>query len=95
VWRDRRRGRLARLPRLPDRLRPLAGLPARRLARGVLFSAAVTALLAGPAAAALAAGAPDGLARGPFIAYKTALGVGLGLVVTPLIALGAMADRLD
>jgi hypothetical protein len=52
-------------------------------------------LLAGPAAAALALGAPDGLDSGPFIAYKTALGVGLGLLVTRLIAIRAMGDPVQ
>src|SRR4051812_20758465 len=82
VWRDRRRGRLERA-RLPGRLTPLLLLPRRRAPRGAAFAATTFALLAVPAAAVLAVAAPDGLARGPFVAYKTVLGVALGLVVTP------------
>src|SRR4051812_28948219 len=93
VWRDRRAGRLERAW-LPKSLTPLRVLPRRRAARGAVFAVVSVALLAVPAAALLAAVAPDGLDRGPFVVYKTALGVALGLVVTPLIAARAMADRL-
>src|SRR4051794_41268341 len=93
VWRDRRAGRLERAT-LPERLTPLLLLPRRRAPRGAVFAVATVALLAVPAAALLAAAAPNGLARGPFVAYKTVLGLALGLVVTPLIAARAMADRL-
>ena len=95
VWHDRRRGRLPPLRLLPGRIAGLAALPPRRLPRAVVVSLATTSLLAGPAAAALAASAPEGLDSGAFIVYKTALGVCLGVVVTPLIALRAMADRVD
>src|SRR3954451_15068597 len=92
VWRDRRAGRLDRA-RLPERLTPLLLRPRRRAPRGAVFAVVSVALLAVPAAALLAAAAPDGLDRGPFVVYKTVLGVALGLVVTPLIAARAMADR--
>jgi hypothetical protein len=92
VRRDVRRGRLPALRPFPERIAGLAFLPHSRLLRALLLSAATTGLLAGPAAMALAVGAPDGLGQGAFIAYKTGLGVGLGLILTPLIALRAMAD---
>jgi hypothetical protein len=95
VWRARGRRVLQPLHRLPYRLRALALLPRARPARAAALSAATLACLAGPAALALAAFAPDGLASEGFVVYKTALGVVLGLIVTPLIALRAMADPLD
>jgi hypothetical protein len=95
VWRARGRGVLPPLERLPSRLRALTLLPRARPARAAVLSAATVGCLAGPAAVALAAFAPDGLASDAFVGYKTALGVVLGLIVTPLIALLAMADRLD
>jgi hypothetical protein len=95
VWRARGRGVLPPLQRLPYRLRALTLLPRARPARAAVLSGATVGCLAGPAAVALAALAPDGLASDAFVGYKTALGVVLGLIVTPLIALLAMADRLD
>src|SRR3954454_6024994 len=72
VWRDRRAGRLGRAW-LAQSLTPLRVLPRRRAARGAVFAVVSVALLAVPAAALLAAVAPDGLDRGPFVVYKTAL----------------------
>src|SRR4051794_22820863 len=46
------------------------------------------------AALVLAVSGADALTATAFVVYKTCLGVALGLVVTPLIALRAMADRL-
>jgi hypothetical protein len=95
TWRARRRGVLPPLQRLPYRLRALALLPRARLARAAVLSAATLGSLAGPAAVALGVLVPDGLADVAFVVYKTVLGVVLGLIVTPLVALRAMADPLD
>jgi hypothetical protein len=93
IWRDRRAGRLAP-GTLPVSLLPLAIVPDVLVARAAWFSFITVAALALPAAVLLAILAPDGLGHDAFIAYKTVLGVALGLVVTPLIALAAMADPL-
>ena len=93
VWRDRRAGRLAP-GTLPLALAPLAIVPSVRLARAAWFGATAVAALAVPAAVLLAILAADGLGHDAFIAYKTILGVVLGAVVTPLIAMAAMAEPL-
>ena len=41
---------------------------------------------------ALTVADPQGLSREGFTVYKALLGVGLGLFVTPLVAVRAMAD---
>jgi hypothetical protein len=94
IWRDRREGRLAP-GTLPVSLFSLAIVPSVRPARALWFACNTVALLAVPAAVLLAILAPDGLGHDAFIAYKTVLGVALGLVVTPLIAMAAMADPLS
>ncbi len=69
-----------------------AALPQGRFARGAVLGAlAVVAL--GPLAtlALVAAGSPE-LSEGQFIACQTAFAVLLGALVTPVIALCAMAD---
>src|SRR3954453_2532590 len=91
VWRDRRAGRLGRA-RLAQWLIPLLALPPRPGTRGVAFALLTVVPLAVPFAALLALFAPHGLDHDAFIAYKTVLGVALGLVVPPVIAVRAMAD---
>jgi hypothetical protein len=82
--------RRAALPRLPQTVPVLDLLPEPLLLRAVAFSVLTVCSLAAPFAAVLALAAPDGLGADAFVAYKTALGVGLGFVVTPLVALRAM-----
>ena len=93
VWRDRRAGRLAP-GTLPVSLFALAIVPSVLPARAAWIGANTVAALAVPAAILLAILASDGLGHDAFIAYKTILGVVLGAVVTPLIAMAAMADPL-
>jgi hypothetical protein len=92
VRRDRRHGRLpSPAPPIPAGLAGLMQLlPSRLLPRAVTFSTITIGLLAAPAAAFLALSASGGMGDETFIAYKTALGVGLGVFVTPLVALRAM-----
>lgn len=94
IWRDRRAGRLGP-GTLPASLFALAIVPDARPPRAAWFACTTVAALALPAAVLLAVLAPDGLGHDAFIAYKTVLGIALGAVVTPLIALAAMADPLS
>ena len=67
-------------------------LPATRLRRGVVLGALCTLALGPIAVLVLAAIDFSGLTTGQFVLYKAALGVALGAVVTPAIAVLAMAD---
>jgi len=88
IRRDVRRGSLASL----DRLHRPAALPVARWRRGVVLGAFVTAVLGPPLIFALAvSGFPD-LGTAQFVACQTAFAVTLGAIVTPPIALLAMAD---
>jgi hypothetical protein len=84
-----RRGRLPRLAAsgvLADRL------PQRAVHRGLVLGALCVAVLAPPAVVLLAALDPGGLSRPDFVLYKGFVGLALGLVVTPVVAIRAMAD---
>jgi hypothetical protein len=70
----------------------LERLPALLLRRGLILGAFTVALLGPTAVIALSVLDPGGLGRAAFVGYKAILGVGLGAVVTPLIAVRAMAD---
>ncbi len=88
VHRELRQGRLTplapidwlRRARIPDRLAP----------RAVAFALATTAVLLPIAAAGTILMGP--LSSGAFIGYKAVLGVTLGAVITPILALCAMTD---
>lgn len=73
-------GRAVRLPRHP-------------LRRGVALGAGSVIALSPIAGVALAISHVGDVSTRTFILYATGLGVALGLVVTPLVALLAMADR--
>jgi hypothetical protein len=85
-----------------ERLRPLTGttgwdelsakLPATRLRRGLVVAVFCTALLAPVSVLVLVAIDFGGLSVTQFVLYKAVLGVVLGAIVTPVIALLAMAD---
>jgi hypothetical protein len=92
IWREVRHGDLSPLSLSRGDLPPLERLPWLRLPRGVVIGAITFAVLTPPALIALAAAGPDTIDRGPFVLYKLVLGVGLGAVVTPVIALCAMLD---
>lgn len=92
IRRDLRRGTVSPLEWLRSDSRWLAALPLLRWRRGVVIGALVTLILAPPLILALVvAGTPD-LAREQFVAAQTAFAVVLGALVTPPIALCAMAD---
>ncbi len=59
------------------------------------LGALVTVLLAPPAVIVLVATDFGGISTGDFVLYKAILGVALGAVVTPLIALWAMSDGIE
>jgi hypothetical protein len=90
VWRELSTGRLAPLPASSIGL--LARLPGSRVRRGIQLGAACLAVLA-PGAVALVAGTRFGdISRGDFVVFQTVFTVCFGAVVTPLVALRAMAD---
>lgn len=95
VRRDVRLGSLASLSRLRATYGWLAALPSALLRRGVVFGAATVAALAPPLVLALVASDFPELTRGEFIACQTTFAVALGALVTPVIALYAMADPPD
>jgi hypothetical protein len=94
VRRDLRRGSLERIE--PDAThRRVAELPASRWRRGAEIGALAVVVLAPPTLLLLAIlGFPD-LDRTQYIAWQTGYAVALGMIVTPLIALAAMADPDD
>lgn len=93
VRRERREGSLTPLRGEHPYLRRLAALPKSRLQRGLAFGALAFALLALPAALVLVAIDLGDLSRGEFVLFKAGFAILLGVLVTPLIALAAMAER--
>jgi hypothetical protein len=91
VRRDQRRGSLERLRARPLPLLPR--LPRRPLARGAVLGTACVAVLGPPAVALLVSTDFRGLTVAHFVLYKVLISVALGMLVTPVIALYAMADR--
>jgi len=92
VWLELRSGRLARLAG-PGTIRSVLGrLPAGRLRRGLAFGAGGTLLLGPPGIGVILALPVDGLSAPAFVVYKVAFAIGLGVLVTPVVALRAMAD---
>lgn len=70
----------------------LSRLPSRDLSSGFVL-AGWTTVLVGPAACALlVALASNGVSRSSFVIYNAILGVVLGAIITPLVAVRAMAD---
>jgi len=93
VYQQVRSGRLARLTLESAPLSVIDRLPQRRWRRGLVMGGICTALLS-PLAVPILFGADfDGVSGQTFVLYKATLGVGLGLVVTPLVALRAMLDQ--
>jgi Phosphotransferase enzyme family len=92
VWQELRSGRLTPIGGSGLVGSLLGRLPARRLRRGLVFGACSTVLLAPPAAIVIVSLNIGGLSVGAFVVFKVAFAVGLGALVTPLIALRAMAD---
>ena len=95
VWRDLRTGGLDRIRGLNQRRPLLAALPRPRILRGIAFGAVSLAVLAVPVTLLIVAAGLGDLSEGGFIAFKTSFAVALGALVTPVIAIRAMADRVD
>jgi hypothetical protein len=93
VRRDLREGRLTPLPDAESAYPILRALPRNRTRRGIGLGACCVAALAPAAVAILIATDSGGLSVTGFVLYKAILGVALGALVTPVIALRAMADN--
>jgi hypothetical protein len=90
---ERRRGRLTAIGL--ESLGPwLRRLPESRLRRGLVLGGLCAAILSPVAVIVLLASDVGDMSRTSFVVYKAVLGVALGAIVTPLIALRAMADPL-
>lgn len=92
VHRSQRRGELPLLGSFSNLPVRLDRLPARVLLRGLVLGATAVLVIAPVVIAGLMVADPQGLSREGFTIYKALLGVGLGLFVTPLVAIRAMAD---
>jgi hypothetical protein len=93
VRRDLRQGRLTPLVRSESVCQILQILPRGRTRRGFGLGASCVAALAPAAVAILIAADFGDLSVADFVVYKAILGVALGALVTPLIALLEMADN--
>jgi hypothetical protein len=92
IRRDIGRGSMARLDHLASTHPGIARLPAGRWRRGAAVGGIAVAVLAPPLVVLLALlGSPD-LSAGQFVAYQVIFAVLLGVLVTPPIALAAMAE---
>jgi hypothetical protein len=87
VWAQVRSGRLPRLETAIPR-----ALAHGRLRRGAVLGLTTAAVLAPITVAIVAVARLGSVSASDFVLYKMALGVVLGLVVTPLIAFLAMTD---
>jgi hypothetical protein len=92
LWRDVRLGSLISVSHLRSTHHWLAVLPPDRLLRGVAFGAIAVAMLAPIVTLVLIASGSPELTREQFVVCQTAFAVAIGAIVTPVIALYAMAD---
>lgn len=92
IRRDVRRGVMVPLDRLRSAHPRLAALPLPRWRRGALLGALVAVVLAPPLILVLLVTGLTELSRDQFVVCQTAFAVLLGVLVTPPIALLAMAD---
>ena len=90
VWRQLRSGRLE--PLVGTRLGVMARLQGGRLRRGLALGGVCVAVISPVAVAVLVATNFGGVSTTEFVIYKAAFAVVLGAVVTPLVAIRAMAD---
>jgi hypothetical protein len=95
VWRDQERGVLTPLRDTRGANQALTLLPRSRARRSVIFGGLCVATLAPAALPILIATNFGHLSVAEFVLYKAILGVVLGAVVTPAIALCAMVDTPD
>jgi hypothetical protein len=89
---DIRRGSLSSLSELRATHGWLAALPSSRWRRGAAIGVLVVITLAPPLLLVLVGAGPGDLDQGQFVLYQTVFAVLLGIVVTPPIAVLAMAD---
>lgn len=89
---DIRSGSLPPLTELRSAHRWLTALPFPRWRRGAVVGALVVIALAPPLVLVLVASGLGDLGEGQFVLYQTVFAVLLGIVVTPPIAVCAMAD---
>jgi hypothetical protein len=92
VRRELREGRLTQLQHPPGANSVLRRLPHNRPARGFALAAGCLGALAPPAVAILIATNFRDIPTSTFVLYKAILGLILGTIVTPVIALHAMTD---
>ncbi|HEU4945491.1 MAG TPA: hypothetical protein VFT10_10060 [Solirubrobacterales bacterium] len=95
IRRDVRLDSLRPLPDLRSAHRWLTVLPATRFRRGVALGALVLLALAPLLALVLFLLDPAALSQGQFVVCQTTLTVVLGAIVTPAIAVAAMADPAE
>jgi hypothetical protein len=95
IRRDVRQGTLESLERLRTVHRWLGALPATRLRRGIAFGALAVVAVTPPLVAALLLADVSELTRQQYVVSHTALAVLLGALVTPTIALYAMAEPAE
>jgi hypothetical protein len=81
-----------RLPPLGEAPRWVERLPRTRVRRGAVIGLACMLVLGPPAVAILAAIDFGDISVGEFVLYKAIVGIVLGAIVTPPIALAAMRD---
>jgi hypothetical protein len=89
---DIRSGSLSPLSELRATHGWLAALPLPRWRRGAAIGVLAVITLAPPLLLVLVGAGPDDLDQGQFVLYQTIFAVLLGILVTPPIALCAMAD---
>jgi hypothetical protein len=92
VRRDVRRGRV---PPLAERPALVAALPARMLARALVLGVAGIVVLGVPAILALQGLGVTELPLRSFVAMKATIAAVMAAIVTPVVALVALADPVD
>lgn len=86
-----RRGLLPALASGPDAPSLLDHLPFGTMQRGLALGAISTAILSAPAVCLILTLDPHGMTTYHFVIYKAVLGLALGAVITPAVAVYAMA----
>lgn len=95
VHREQRAGRLGTLnPYHGFGARLLSHVPSKRPLRALALGLGTLCVLGPPLAIALIASGFSDVSLPTFVVYKGVLGVALGLLITPLVALAAMADEV-
>jgi len=89
---DLRKGRVGALTWRRETHRALRILPRNTWYRGGVLGLVATAVVAPALYAAMVAGSIEAMPSRSYIVVKTVLGVGLGLLVTPVIVVWALAD---